>query len=158
MSAAEAGSSSASFSVAGPDHRKSHARAQGGFIADADESCAPRPHDQSVGRKTIFCAFRIVDQPDLSGYGESALAQASRAPLPCGTQSPRKLGARNFQARCNQNPACGVEQAKQPKNDEKGLTMLISTLALAMSIAMMVSAIVILYNETANRKQRPSFE
>ena len=29
--------------------------------------------------------------------------------------------------------------------------MLISTLALAMSIAMMVSAIVILYNETANR-------
>jgi len=36
--------------------------------------------------------------------------------------------------------------------------MLISTLALAMSIAMMVSAIVILYNETANRKQRPSFE
>ncbi len=36
--------------------------------------------------------------------------------------------------------------------------MLISTLALAMSIAMMVSAIVILYNETANRKQMPSLE
>lgn len=36
--------------------------------------------------------------------------------------------------------------------------MLISTLALAMSIAMMVSAIVILYNEAVNRKQKPSFE
>lgn len=36
--------------------------------------------------------------------------------------------------------------------------MLISTLALAMSIAMMVSAIVILYNETLARKQPSSFE
>jgi len=36
--------------------------------------------------------------------------------------------------------------------------MLISMLALAMSIAMMVSAIVILYNETLARKQPPSFE
>ena len=36
--------------------------------------------------------------------------------------------------------------------------MLISTLALAMSIAMMVSAIVILYNETTARKQPSSFE
>lgn len=36
--------------------------------------------------------------------------------------------------------------------------MLISTLALAMSIAMMVSAIVILYNETVTRKQPRSFE
>jgi hypothetical protein len=36
--------------------------------------------------------------------------------------------------------------------------MLISTLALAMSIAMMVSAIVILYNETVSRKQKSSFE
>jgi len=36
--------------------------------------------------------------------------------------------------------------------------MLISTLALAMSIAMMVSAIVILYNETTARKQPPSFK
>ena len=44
------------------------------------------------------------------------------------------------------------------KNDVKGLTMLISTLALAMSIAMMVSAIVILYNETVARKQKSSFE
>ena len=110
------------------------------------------------GQKGYFLRTQHPDQPDLSGSSESALAQASRALLPCGTQSPRKLGARNFQARCNQNPVCGVEQAKQPKNDEKGLTMLISTLALAMSIAMMVSAIVILYNETANRKQRPSFE
>jgi hypothetical protein len=44
------------------------------------------------------------------------------------------------------------------KNDVKGLTMLISTLALAMSIAMMVSAIVILYNETVARKQKHSVE
>ena len=44
------------------------------------------------------------------------------------------------------------------KNGPKGLTMLISTLALAMSIAMMVSAIVILYNETLARKQPPTFE
>ena len=36
--------------------------------------------------------------------------------------------------------------------------MLISTLALAMSIAMMVSAIVILYNEAVTRKQKSSFE
>lgn len=36
--------------------------------------------------------------------------------------------------------------------------MLISTLALAMSIAMMVSAIVILYNETLARKREHSFE
>lgn len=36
--------------------------------------------------------------------------------------------------------------------------MLISTLALAMSIAMMVSAIVILYNESVAGKHRSSFE
>lgn len=36
--------------------------------------------------------------------------------------------------------------------------MLISTLALAMSISMMVSAIVILYNETVARKQTSPFE
>jgi hypothetical protein len=36
--------------------------------------------------------------------------------------------------------------------------MLISTLALAMSIAMMVSAIIILYNETVARKHTSSFE
>jgi hypothetical protein len=44
------------------------------------------------------------------------------------------------------------------KDNRKGLTMLISTLALAMSIAMMVSAIVILYNETVARKHQSSFE
>ena len=48
--------------------------------------------------------------------------------------------------------------AERDDNGPKGLTMLISTLALAMSIAMMVSAIVILYNETVARKQKPSFE
>lgn len=36
--------------------------------------------------------------------------------------------------------------------------MLISTLALAMSIAMMVSAIIILYNETVSRKHTSSFK
>lgn len=36
--------------------------------------------------------------------------------------------------------------------------MLISMLALAMSIAMMVSAIVIVYNETMARKHPTSFE
>ena len=36
--------------------------------------------------------------------------------------------------------------------------MLISTLALAMSIAMMASAIIILYNETMARKHQTSTE
>ncbi|MCY0094051.1 hypothetical protein [Hoeflea ulvae] len=48
--------------------------------------------------------------------------------------------------------------AEHEDNGPEGLTMLISTLALAMSIAMMVSAIVILYNETLARKQPRSFE
>jgi hypothetical protein len=73
--------------------------------------------------------------------------------------SSRKGPAQNISRRqCNQIRFISVYLTKRMKDDRKGLTMLISTLALAMSIAMMVSAIVILYNETVARKHQSSFE
>ncbi|AKI01599.1 hypothetical protein IMCC20628_02904 [Hoeflea sp. IMCC20628] len=81
-------------------------------------------------------------------------------------QKPSVDAARNAVKPVNNNsasemkpiPRCHVVWLNTLSLDPKGLTMLISTLALAMSIAMMVSAIVILYNETLARKQPPSFE
>jgi hypothetical protein len=67
-------------------------------------------------------------------------------------------GAKYLEEQCNQIRFISVYLTKRMKDDRKGLTMLISTLALAMSIAMMVSAIVILYNETVARKHQSSFE
>jgi hypothetical protein len=67
-------------------------------------------------------------------------------------------GAKYLEEQCNQIRFISVYLTKRMKDDPKGLTMLISTLALAMSIAMMVSAIVILYNETVARKHQSSFE
>ena len=99
-----------------------------------------------------------ADPPGLAGAGDSGFGEVRPGALPGETRFPRGSGGKKLQATRNQNPPCGVEQAKRSKNDAKGLTMLISTLALAMSIAMMVSAIVILYNETVARKQKRSFE
>jgi len=65
---------------------------------------------------------------------------------------------KNLTLEVQPNPRGRVVWLNTLSFDPKGLTMLISTLALAMSIAMMVSAIVILYNETLARKQPPSFE
>lgn len=72
--------------------------------------------------------------------------------------APKGPGANYLEEKCNQIRFIGVYLARHTKDDRKGLTMLISTLALAMSIAMMVSAIVILYNETVARKHQSSFE
>lgn len=95
---------------------------------------------------------------DLCANSDSHFSKPSPL-LPIANLTPHEnSAAKIIQARRNQRPPCGVEPAKQTKNETKGLTMLISTLALAMSIAMMVSAIVILYNETVARKQKSSFE
>jgi hypothetical protein len=73
-------------------------------------------------------------------------------------RSGKRPGANYLDKACNQIRFISVYLTKRMKDDRKGLTMLISTLALAMSIAMMVSAIVILYNETVARKHQSSFE
>ena len=121
----------------------------------------PAPRADMINRQAQRLFFTHPATPTIRTSPVSAIrysVKSSLAPLTGETRILRDPGAKKSQATRNQNPACSVEQAKRSKNDAKGLTMLISTLALAMSIAMMVSAIVILYNETVARKQKPSFE
>ncbi|WP_417410987.1 hypothetical protein [Hoeflea sp.] len=132
-----------------PDHRKCDADKQE-ILHRARRNPAQGPHgDECAGNLLIFRAS-----------ADGSTLKQTLASLPCpGAQAPPiPISRKYFHSRGNQIAICGVEQAKQPMNDAKGLTMLISTLALAMSIAMMVSAIIILYNETVSRKHTSSFK